>query len=262
MDVIIPTYGRATVKQQHTLSVLNKAGIVPALVVQAREADAYLGNSPALGAFNLYVLPPEHTTICTTRDYIMANVGASERVVMLDDDLIFARRRTDDPTKFARATDADVVALFDKLNTLLGTYAHVTVAPRDGANRRTDPLVTVGRAMRVLGYQRGAVAASGACFADGGLMCDFHMTLALLRRGLPNAIVNDYVNDQVGGSDTPGGCSTYRTPAVQQQAAVNLRNMHRQFVTVVEKTTKTSWGGGTRTDVRIQWKKAYDSAAK
>ena len=38
-----------------------------------------------------------------------------------------------------------------------------------------------------------------------------------------------------------------------------LAALHPDFVKVVEKYTKTSWGGGIRTDVRIAWKKAYES---
>ena len=43
------------------------------------------------------------------------------------------------------------------------------------------------------------------------------------------------------------------------RCAHELEVLHPDYVTVVDKTTKTSWGGGTRTDVRIAWKKAYES---
>jgi hypothetical protein len=41
-----------------------------------------------------------------------------------------------------------------------------------------------------------------------------------------------------------------------------LQLLHPAFVKVVEKATKTSWGGETRTDVQVSWKKAYASAKK
>jgi hypothetical protein len=47
----------------------------------------------------------------------------------------------------------------------------------------------------------------------------------------------------------------------QAEGARGLFVLHSPFVKVVEKTTKTSWGGQTRTDVIVKWKAAYDSAA-
>jgi hypothetical protein len=37
---------------------------------------------------------------------------------------------------------------------------------------------------------------------------------------------------------------------------IHFGTLHPNIVSVVEKTTKTAWGGGTRMDVIIQWKKA------
>ena len=71
-----------------------------------------------------------------------------------------------------------------------------------------------------------------------------------------NVCLNEWVHNQ-GGSGSAGGCSTYRTPEIQAEAAHKLHEHHRPFVKVVKKTTKTAWGGGERTDVIVQWKKAY-----
>ena len=38
-----------------------------------------------------------------------------------------------------------------------------------------------------------------------------------------------------------------------------MGELHKGFVRVVEKKTKTAWGWGTRKDVVISWKKAYAS---
>jgi hypothetical protein len=90
-------------------------------------------------------------------------------------------------------------------------------------------------------------------------MEDFDVTLNLMRQGHGNIVLNHMVHDQ-HGSNLAGGCSQYRDNIVQRAGAIGLKKLHDRFVSVVEKTTKTAWGGATRTDVRIQWKKAYESA--
>jgi hypothetical protein len=88
------------------------------------------------------------------------------------------------------------------------------------------------------------------------VMEDFDVALSLLTKGYENAIINTVAHNQKG-SGAVGGCSVWRTPQVQAQAALKLAELYPGIVKVVEKTTKTAWGGGTRTDVTIQWKAAY-----
>jgi hypothetical protein len=60
------------------------------------------------------------------------------------------------------------------------------------------------------------------------------------------------------GSGAVGGCSGYRNNEVQTEAANELHRLFPDFVTVVTKKSKSSWQGmEERTDVRIQWKKAF-----
>jgi len=44
----------------------------------------------------------------------------------------------------------------------------------------------------------------------------------------------------------------------QDRAARALKERFPDFVTLVKKKTKTAWEGQERTDVIIQWKKAYE----
>jgi hypothetical protein len=43
----------------------------------------------------------------------------------------------------------------------------------------------------------------------------------------------------------------------QSKAAHALKERFPEFVNMVQKQTKTAWGGQARTDVIIQWKAAY-----
>ena len=247
MLITIPTYGRST-RQITWGNLPESVRKMTLLVVQKREEHLY-AQYPHL------VLPDNIRDIGLTRDWI---VGATsdEYLVMLDDDLEFAVRRVDNPTLLRPAKAVDVESIFETLRINLHDQKHVGIASREGANRCTDENLWNTRAMRVLAYRSSAILDNNLRFADGGFMCDFHMTLSLLELGYPNCVMNWCTQNQIGGSNAPGGCSETRTVAAQAEAAHNLRRLHPQFVTVVEKTTKTAWGGGTRTDVRIAWKEA------
>jgi hypothetical protein len=191
-------------------------------------------------------------------DYAMANI-TNRKVTMLDDDLAFFVRRTDEPTKLEKATPADVKKLFARLENKLNKHAHAGVAAREGANRCVDDFLYNTRMLRVLSYNAEVLKREKIRYDRLPVMEDFDVTLQLLRKGYSNVVLNQWAQDQ-GTSNAPGGCSTYRTPEVQAAGAYGLAELHPEFVTVVQKETKTAWGGGTRTDVRIAWKKAYDSA--
>lgn len=254
MDILIPTYGRH--HSQSTWQALAKAGLDKRarLVVQDREKHLYAG-------LPTVVLPPAITTIAPTRQWILDHVGNDERIVMLDDDLTFYRRRDDDPTKFVDATAEDMVALFMLLEDALRTHQHAGVAPREGANRVTAPYIHNTRIMRVLGYRRDALRAYNIRFDTMEVMEDFDVALWLLRYGCANVLVNLFCQNQAG-SGKAGGCSHFRTPELHARNAARLQERHPAYVRLVQKSTKGAWGGGTRTDVVIQWKKAYDDGRK
>ena len=57
-------------------------------------------------------------------------VKRGRMVIMMDDDLKFATRRTDDPTKFTPSTHAEVEAMVVAVYDLLDDYAHASIAVR------------------------------------------------------------------------------------------------------------------------------------
>jgi hypothetical protein len=257
VDLIIPTYGRAT--RQETLAQLVKAGLNVTLVVQAREARSYdsYAQHPSV---RVAELPPEITTIAPTRQWIMECVGNSDRICMIDDDLWFYKRRDDDRSKLREIAPEELAKAFETMDEMLAGYAHVGFAAREGANRNTEHLMFNTRIMRVLGYDRRVLQKEGLRFDKMDVMEDFHVALELLKLGHANVVMNEYAHNQAGGSGDKGGCSHFRTPELHARNAQRLAELHPGFVTVVQKATKGAWGGGTRTDVRVAWKKAYDSS--
>ena len=221
------------------------------LVVQDAEKDHYL-KLP-----NVVVLPGDIDRLSPTRQWILEN-AESDKFVMMDDDLTFAHRGPYTGTKLYKANTENVETMFTELEYLLENYIHVGISAREGNNRVQSNLKENTRMMRLLGYNKPEVLKTGARFDRIDTKQDFDMTLQLLRKGHKNAVLYSFTHNQPGSKNT-GGCSVNREPEMMDRCSQELAALHPDFVKVVEKQTKTSWGGGIRTDVRIAWKKAYES---
>jgi hypothetical protein len=261
MKVYIPTLGRP--QHQHTFSALicvRSADVV--LVVAPEERAEYKKFNPDA---NIIATPKGvQGHIGRVREWIIAKhmvTSDDPRLVMMDDDLVFSRRRVDDPTKATAATVNDLQLMLKCLEGTLKSVAHAGIIAREGANRYADDgALECTRMMRVLGYNT-AKLPHDIAFGRVQFMEDFDVTLQLLRAGLRNVVHCEWWHNQ-GGSNLPGGCATSRTMEAHAAAAHALRALHPDFVKVVQKQTKTAWGGGERTDVKIAWKKAYQSSGR
>jgi hypothetical protein len=192
----------------------------------------------------------------SVRDWVIRE--ALQKVVMIDDDITFATRRADDPTKFRKSTDGEIELLFLQIETELDEYVHVGIGRRGGGNYNTKLRYEVGRMNCVLAYQTDYLRKHLLRFDATDSMEDLDMTLQLLKRGKPNLILNHMVFNHSGTGVTPGGCAQYRTLEMQAKSANKLAELHAPYVKVITKASKTTWGGGERTEVKIQWKRAYD----
>jgi hypothetical protein len=226
-----------------------------ALVVPNSEYTDYC---PVAAEYGCTVIPCPHQGIGPTRQFIIA-AGYPEAVLMLDDDLTFFRRRVDEPTKFEDAFGHDIMQMLDSIEYHLKDYPCVGVCAREGGNRYPDQFYYNGRLLRVLAYDTVVLTNQGIDFRMTPVMEDFYVALCLLTHGYQNLMLSNWCHNQTG-SNTAGGCSQYRTMEMQKMAALMLKKYFPEFVTIVKKQTKTAWGGEERTDVRVQWKKAYASS--
>lgn len=255
--IIIPSTQRS--KRQETWSHLpNSLRTSTVVLVPEKEVPIYRLRLPQEAVIGCPVHGIGHT-----RQWALnwcAQQG-TDKVIMMDDDLKFAVRRVDDPTKFLPATPADVKAMVAAVYDLLDTYTHASIATRQGANRKPQPRLFNERMLRVLAYNVPKALAVGVDYGRLEVMEDFDVTLTLMRAGHACALVNDYVQDQLG-SNRKGGCSTYRDFGMQERSAYKLAELHAPFVRVVDKKTPAwgNFGGGVRKDVIIQWKKAFESS--
>lgn len=250
--IYIPTLGRIT--RQETAKAMRAANIPYRLVCRESEASFLRDRG-----FEVLVEPTSLPKgIGHTRQFIMTHHDG-DHVIMMDDDLSFAKRgkREGNPMALSPCDYDDLRAMVNLINDHLSDgYAMVGISPREGNNRKEGEYSENTRIMRVFGIHKPSFVKAGCDFTAMKVMEDFDVTLTLLINGYKNIEINTFTNNQPG-SNLQGGCKEYRTLEVQAAAAKALADKYKGIVTVVEKVTKGSWGGGTRTDVRISWKKAY-----
>lgn len=250
--IFIFTYGRSQCQAtwRHLPTKLHQH---VTLVVQHRERHLYAG-------YPILVLPSEIQTLPPARQWIVDTYKRSwpKKCIMMDDDLRFDVRRKDDAIKFVPAKPDDIEHMFAAVVRALDTYAHVGVCSREGGNRETTDQICA-RMCRILAYDVRILRKNKIRMDRTVAKEDFDTTLQLLRLGYPNIVLAAWVHGQ-GGSNMRGGCSTYRTIELQNAESQLLARLHPEFVKTVQKTTKTAWGGATRTDVIVQWKRAYESS--
>jgi hypothetical protein len=260
IGIYIPSAGRGT--RQHTLNRIPPAyRDITYLVVpkdQRFEYDAYAGRCAG-------VLACPKNGIGKTRQWIL-DTCKRKYILMMDDDLYFYHRIK--PMDWHLATN-NMQQNKDMLDELFAymiddNFIHVGLATRTEASFYLCSSRCCTRVNNVHGFNVEKLRKYAPSFSELPVMEDFNVTLSLLRAGIPNKVLLDFVWNQPG-SNSDGGCSTYRTQSLQAKAARALRVLHPEFVNVVEKKVVgvTSWEGmKTRTDVRIDWHKAWLSSGK
>lgn len=255
MTIFIPSKSRAG--NIRTPITEDTFVVVPAS--QRKEYEKIYGKSVVLP------VPETVVSIGPTRNWILkyAKRHRLQKIIMMDDDLKFDKRRVDDPSKFTPTTMEDFRELRFAIYRELDSFVHVSVLAREGGNREREPRLFCSRPLRVYAYNVPVVLSSKCWFTEDPTMFmdDFDMTLKLLRKGYKNCVIADFVNGQVS-SNSRGGASELRTSELQKISAEKLKLANPDFVKLVTKKTKTSWGWGERTDVVVSWKKAYESSQR
>lgn len=253
MKIYIPTCGRAS-RQTTWEGLPPQLKEITKLVVQKREAKEYK-------AYPTVVLPNHIRNIADTRQWLLHYHYDNENVIEMDDDLVFYKRRSLQPDKFRSASHEDMIDMVTQINTLIDHHYLVGVSAREGANRKYEPLLYATRQMRVHGFNPAALHILEVDWGTPPIAEDFYLTLSLLTKGHQNVVINDMCHNQ-RGSNTEGGCSTYRDLEYHEKCVTALHHAFPDYVTLVKKKTKTAWGGEERTDVRIQWKAAYRDSGR
>lgn len=241
--ICIPTRGR--VGRVRTLEFMAGSPWIDRVWLVAPKGEAEKHKWPR-------VLAHDVDGIRATRQWIM-DQNLDSKVIMVDDDLRFATRRLDDPSKFASSTASDVTTIFNRLELMLDQVPLAGLAERSGANRMSAKDIPVSMSKRLFSVQ----AIDNGWFHRAKMsyrlefMSDFDLTLQCLFKGYPSALLTSHAKDSTSGSNAPGGCSIDRTPEALERSSYELARRWPQFVTTRE--AKGWKGQESRTDVRVAW---------
>lgn len=249
MKILVPTLSRAG-KVRVFRDIPNAT-----LVVGPDQEDDYARAYPDN---QLLILPADCKGIAKVREYLVREVGG--KILMLDDDLWFYTRRTDDEGKLLNAKPNEIQEMMGAVEQALDTYAHVGIAAREGFNRfkGKGDILENQRYIRAIGVNADMIPAD-VDYTRVQVMEDFDVALQLLERGLPSGILTRWAQGQVQ-TQMAGGCSEYRTHENHERAAHKLAELHPGFVRLRQKENKSGGEFGTRTEVTIYWKKAFASS--
>lgn len=181
---------------------------------------------------------------------------------MSDDDVMLYVRKSPDEFNLRYPEPEEVERLLvQQIPRFLVDYAQVGVSAREGNNRpgagEFPMLHECTRSMRFFAFRTDDYLSITPNRLSE--MADFDTTLQLLRKGLKNAVLFYWAQGQPG-TQMPGGCAVYRTHATHEAVAHKLKEYHPDFVNLVQKQNKGGGQFGTRTEVMIQWLKAYRSS--
>jgi hypothetical protein len=203
------------------------------------------------------VAQPDATwTIARKRAWILGEWAPSQgynRIIMLDDDLRFATRISEGDWHLRSIEKEELIPEFKLLEDKLGEeFPHVGFGQRQSNNAAEGSSWKIpGKMVYSLGYYLPIV--NRECeLGRIETREDMDLTLQLLRKGYPNAVYQNTVNDQ-REFDAPGGASSERTIERSNADAYKLAQFHPGYVTIVDKAYKASV---PRKEVVIQWQKA------
>lgn len=257
MHIIIPTAGRSETIVTHDL-IPPRLRPHTVIVTPPGERKAYEAKT---GHTGIRVRVCEFERLSPKFDWCINRYASPEDpyIFFPNDDIKLAYRADPDSTKLTPITTMDErERMWGALLAAIEDFAWVGVSNRSGNNHVPAPYKDVTRSYGFWGVDARVLWKYNLKFGCIESMQDFWMQLALFTRGHPNRVFYRWCWDQIGGSNSAGGCSAYRTPEMQERSVAKLVLDYPHVVTAVQRTTKGGWfNGKPRTDVRVQWQKAY-----
>lgn len=209
----------------------------------------------------LKLIPCTYSTIAEKRLLIgfFAERRGHNKFLMLDDDINFLRRISPGTASQMTITDLqDTNEMLTWIENSLDTYPQVGIGFRE-VNKTAvlgePPLLEeCGKCMRAVAYQTSVFRSLDT--ARVPVMEDYDTTLQILESGRKNAILWYWMSGQ-RSTNQPGGCSSWRTLEVHNQAVYRMHELHPHVTRIREKRTFSGGALANRLELTIQWKKAY-----
>ena len=188
-----------------------------------------------------------------------------DKVLIVDDSCVFMQRDTE--LKLSEITEDGWKDMLNMVEAMLDEYPWVGISDRGGNNRVVEDVKENARSYSCYGINSKSMSEHGVRF-DGmyqknkevKLYEDFYATLALLTKGIKNAVIFKYAFNHPHGK--PGGNSVFRTTDLQRKCLEALAAEFPGLVKLVKKEDP-SWVTGKgekfRWEAVISWSEAYKS---
>lgn len=196
----------------------------------------------------------------------LLDYAANRKVLIVDDSCVFMER-DQDTLKLSEITEDGWRDMLTMVETMLDTYPWVGISDRGGNNRVPEEFKEIARSYSCYGIDPVAMRKHGVRF-DGmyqknkeiKLYEDFYATLALLTKGIKNAVIFRFAFNHPHGK--PGGNSVFRTTELQRKCLEALSAEFPGLVKLVKKEDPswvTDQGDNFRWEAVISWSEAYKS---
>ena len=253
LTVYIPTRGR--INDQRTWAYLpDSVRSRTFLVAEETEADI-------LEAMGYPVLAHNEDNIGSIRQWILDQHDVEERgpyILYLDDDLRFFYRQRYNKSKFTQLEmkSDGVEKMIVEYRRLLDHCSLAGISPRHMANTNPEPYTFNARVYKTWGgdvraFRELNVRADRLSHGE-----DFDVVLQMLTQGRRLVLLNTFIADDAG-TQSSGGCSTYRTNAVATECSRRLNSFFPSYTRTVSKPLWEGMEGDEHLEIQVQWKKAY-----
>lgn len=223
-----------------------------------------------------YSIEYEGDSIGEARDWCIYH-SDKKYVLFLDDNITFNVRtqfsdfgkkvkhglyRVCEKRFYKKNVDIHLENLFQDIYNKISTdeYGIVGISARPGNNRIEKDFVDNCRIFGCWAINKELYSLINYRFSKLEIREDFYVSLGFLINGIKIGQFYKYSFNKERGTNSKGGCSTYRTDELLEKTAEYLHKEFPEFVRIVEKDKKT-WNNlgkeGKVTDVYIYWKKAY-----
>ena len=248
--IVIPTRGRAkllTTKEFHTMAYAKHWIGQKFLAVPSDQVEAY---KPIAYEYDCDIirLQPEINTLAKTYDEVFNRAGYYDKVLMMDDDLVFSIRHNYMTTSITRLPLRNFNAIVDMLFDALKPKDVVLagLAPRIGAGNYTTCYSYNQRLSSIIACKTPIVKKYMWEWGHDTLF-EHYMNISLLNQGYKNTMVTKYVYNTV--LDNHSGRRAYSDVHTYSESAKALAKI---FPSVVKLREKSGY-----TDIAMYMKKAY-----
>lgn len=200
---------------------------------------------------NVISCPVQGKGMSVLRQWMMDFASrSSSKLIMLDDDLRFFRRRED--MRITVSSPSEIEEAIHWLVQSLDEFVQCGLSERSFDWSQSALHKEDCKCIQAVGYNLNTLESSGARFdkevPPDFFMEDYHMSIQLLKSGFSNRV--SLVHRYSSVFNAPGGVSSFRSEESVHRTAHLLAELHEE-VEVISRTYKSL----PRIDVKIPWKK-------